>query len=136
MNHRAAPTAIAAPTSLARRHMLLGAGLVAGFATLGVFGTPAEAQAALSAEDRAVVQQAQTYLQGLTSAQGAFVETGPNNVRREGRAARHARHAVDADALIQTDVAGQKDRQGCAAQRHLLEILQPWCSRPRPICRA
>lgn len=87
MNHRAAPMTIAALANPARRHILLGAGLAAGFATLGLVGSPtqAQAQAALSAEDRAVVQQAQTYLQGLTSAQGAFVETGPNNVRREGR---------------------------------------------------
>lgn len=86
MNDRAAKT-IAAPADLPRRQLLLGAGLVTGFAALGVFASPADAQTtpALSAEDRAVVQQAQTYLQGLTSAQGSFVETGPNNVRREGR---------------------------------------------------
>ena len=86
MNDRAAKT-IAPPADLPRRQLLLGAGLVTGFAALGVFGSPAQAQTApaLSAEDRAVVQQAQTYLQGLTSAQGSFVETGPNNVRREGR---------------------------------------------------
>jgi len=46
---------------------------------------PALAQSNLSADDRAVLQQAQTYLTGLTAAQGTFVETGPNNQRREGR---------------------------------------------------
>jgi outer membrane lipoprotein-sorting protein len=32
-----------------------------------------------------VVQRAQAYLQGLTSAQGTFVETSPNGQRRQGR---------------------------------------------------
>ena len=73
-----------APVELQRRQLLLGAGLVTGFAALGVFDV-AEAQANLSAEDRAVVQQAQAYLQALTSAQGSFVETGPGGQRREGR---------------------------------------------------
>ena len=74
-----------APADLQRRQVLLGAGLFAGAAALGLIVSPAEAQSNLSAEDRAVVQQAQGYLQALTSAQGTFVETGPNNVRREGR---------------------------------------------------
>jgi len=56
-----------------------------GAAALGAFAAlPASAQSGLSAEDRAAVARAQTYLQGLTSAQGTFVETtGPQ--RREGR---------------------------------------------------
>lgn len=56
-----------------------------GVAALGALvALPAAAQGTLSAEDRAVLAQAQTYLQNLTSAQGNFVETsGPQ--RREGR---------------------------------------------------
>lgn len=46
---------------------------------------PALAQSNLSAEDRAVVAQAQGYLQAMTTAQGAFVETGAGGQRREGR---------------------------------------------------
>ena len=46
---------------------------------------PAAAQSALSAEDRATLAQAQTYLQNLTSAQGTFVETGAGGQRRQGR---------------------------------------------------
>jgi len=46
---------------------------------------PVLAQSHLSAEDRAVLARAQTYLQGLTSAQGNFVETSPGGQRREGR---------------------------------------------------
>ena len=75
---------IDAPVDSQRRALLLGAGLVTGFAALGMFDA-AQAQSNLSAEDRAVVQRAQTYLQGLTSAQGTFVETGPGGQRREGR---------------------------------------------------
>ncbi|RZJ87167.1 MAG: outer membrane lipoprotein carrier protein LolA, partial [Brevundimonas sp.] len=43
------------------------------------------AQSNLSADDRAVVAQAQGYLQAMTTAQGAFVETGAGGQRREGR---------------------------------------------------
>ncbi|MBA4786867.1 MAG: outer membrane lipoprotein carrier protein LolA [Brevundimonas sp.] len=75
---------IDAPVDSQRRALLLGAGLVTGLAALGMFDA-AQAQSSLSAEDRAVVQRAQTYLQGLTSAQGTFVETGPGGQRREGR---------------------------------------------------
>ncbi|HEY1223991.1 MAG TPA: outer membrane lipoprotein carrier protein LolA [Brevundimonas sp.] len=50
-----------------------------------IAAAPVWAQAGLSAEDRATLQRAQTYLQGLTSAQGNFVETGPGGQRREGR---------------------------------------------------
>ncbi|KQS57737.1 cell envelope biogenesis protein LolA [Brevundimonas sp. Leaf363] len=46
---------------------------------------PAFAQSNLSAEDRAVVAQAQGYLQAMTTAQGGFVETGAGGQRREGR---------------------------------------------------
>ena len=76
--------AVAEAADLGRRRLLLGAGLLTGIAALGLFD-PAEAQSNLSAEDRAVVQQAQAYLQALTSAQGNFIETGPGGQRREGR---------------------------------------------------
>jgi len=46
---------------------------------------PAFAQSGLSADDRAVVAQAQGYLQAMTTAQGNFVETGAGGQRREGR---------------------------------------------------
>jgi len=56
-----------------------------GVAALGALSAlPAAGQTSLSAEDRAVVAQAQAYLQGLTAAQGNFVETS-GAVRREGR---------------------------------------------------
>ena len=65
--------------NLSRRAFALGTAAVAGLAAL-----PAAAQANLSAEDRAVLQQAQTYLQGLTSARGTFTEvSGPQT--RAGR---------------------------------------------------
>ena len=79
-----AKTPALAPADFQRRRLLLGAGLLTGLAALGVFDA-AQAQSNLSAEDRAVVQQAQAYLQALTSAQGTFVETGPGGQRREGR---------------------------------------------------
>src|SRR5690606_29819706 len=53
-------------------------------ALAAVAALPAQAQANLSAEDRAVLQRAQNYLQNLTSAQGSFVETSGAQ-RREGR---------------------------------------------------
>ena len=59
-----------------------------GFAAAGLMAVsamPAVAQANLSADDQAVLRQAQNYLTGMTSVQGTFVETGPNNQRREGR---------------------------------------------------
>ena len=62
--------------------LLLGAGLTTGLIALGAFDA-AHAQSNLSAEDRAVVQQAQGYLQALTSAQGPFTETGPNGQTRQ-----------------------------------------------------
>lgn len=83
MTQRAPAPAAAIQADLPRRQMLLGAGLLMGFAALGV--RPAEAQSSLSADDRAVLQRAQSYLQNLTSAQGTFVETGPGGQRREGR---------------------------------------------------
>ncbi|WP_298160342.1 outer membrane lipoprotein carrier protein LolA [Brevundimonas sp.] len=65
--------------TLSRRDLGFGLAAIAGLAAL-----PATAQTALSAEDRATLATAQTYLQNLTSAQGSFVETsGPQ--RREGR---------------------------------------------------
>jgi len=65
--------------TLSRRDLGFGLAAIAGLAAL-----PAAAQTALSAEDRATLAQAQTYLQNLTSAQGNFVET-TGAQRREGR---------------------------------------------------
>ena len=81
---RASARAIAVdPHDAARRNLLLGMGALTGLAALGA-ALPADAQSNLSAEDRAALQQAQTYLQNLSAAQGTFVETS-GNVRREGR---------------------------------------------------
>jgi outer membrane lipoprotein-sorting protein len=66
--------------TLSRRN--LGFGLAAISALVAL---PASAQATLSAEDQAVLAQAQGYLQALTTAQGSFVETGAGGQRREGR---------------------------------------------------
>ncbi|MDP3404791.1 MAG: outer membrane lipoprotein carrier protein LolA [Brevundimonas sp.] len=66
--------------TLSRRTLGFGLLAVAGLAAL-----PATAQTALSAEDRATLAQAQTYLQALTSAQGTFIETGAGGQRRQGR---------------------------------------------------
>lgn len=65
--------------TVSRRAFALGSAALAAVAAL-----PAHAQSGLSAEDRAVLQRAQTYLQNLTSAQGTFVETSGAQ-RREGR---------------------------------------------------
>ncbi|GAA0641497.1 LolA family protein [Brevundimonas lenta] len=65
--------------TVSRRAFALGSAAVAAIAAL-----PAHAQAALSAEDRATLARAQTYLQGLTSAQGTFTEISGQQ-RREGR---------------------------------------------------
>ncbi len=65
--------------TLSRRDLGFGLAAIAGLAAL-----PVQAQTALSADDRATLAQAQTYLQGLTSAQGDFVET-TGAQRREGR---------------------------------------------------
>ncbi|HYC74937.1 LolA family protein [Brevundimonas sp.] len=69
--------------TVSRRAFALGSAALAGLSTLGA-ALPAHAQSNLSAEDRAVLARAQTYLQGLTSAQGTFVETSGGQ-RREGR---------------------------------------------------
>lgn len=66
--------------TVSRRAFGLGSAALAALAA-----APAFAQSNLSAEDQAVLRQAQTYLTGLTTAQGTFVETGPNNQRRTGR---------------------------------------------------
>jgi outer membrane lipoprotein-sorting protein len=66
--------------TLSRRD--LGFGLAAVAALAGAL--PASAQSSLSEADRAALNQAQSYLQGLTSAQGTFVETGAGGQRREG----------------------------------------------------
>ena len=65
--------------TVSRRAFALGSAALAAVAAL-----PAAAQSGLSAEDRAVVAQAQAYLQNLTSAQGQFVETSGAQ-RRQGR---------------------------------------------------
>lgn len=67
---------------LSRRAFGLGA---AGLMAVSAITAPALAQSALSADDQAVLREAQTYLSGMTSVQGTFVETGANNQRREGR---------------------------------------------------
>lgn len=65
--------------TVSRRAFALGSAAVAAIAAL-----PAHAQSNLSAEDQATLRQAQTYLQGLTSAQGNFTEvSGP--AQRSGR---------------------------------------------------
>ncbi|QTN19300.1 outer membrane lipoprotein carrier protein LolA [Brevundimonas sp. AJA228-03] len=70
--------------TLSRRDLGFGlAALTAMGASLAAL--PAAAQSGLSAEDRATLATAQTYLQNLTSAQGTFVETGAGGQRREGR---------------------------------------------------
>ncbi len=66
--------------TISRRELALGLTAMAGLAAL-----PVQAQAALSAEDRATLARAQTYLQSLTSAQGTFSETGSGGQRRQGR---------------------------------------------------
>jgi outer membrane lipoprotein-sorting protein len=69
--------------TLSRRDLGFGlAALTAMGASLAAL--PAAAQSGLSAEDRATLATAQTYLQNLTSAQGTFVETGAGGQRREG----------------------------------------------------
>lgn len=65
--------------TVSRRAFALGSAALAAVAAM-----PAAAQNALSAEDRAAVAQAQAYLQGLSAAQGSFVET-TGAQRREGR---------------------------------------------------
>ena len=65
--------------TVSRRAFALGSAALAAVSAL-----PAHAQSGLSAEDRAVLAQAQNYLQGLTSAQGTFVETSGAQ-RRQGR---------------------------------------------------
>jgi len=69
--------------TVSRRAFALGTAAIASIAGLGA-AMPASGQAALSAEDRAVLAQAQAYLQGLTSARGNFIET-TGAQRREGR---------------------------------------------------
>ena len=65
--------------TVSRRAFAFGTAAIAAVAAL-----PAAAQNRLSADDRAVLAQAQTYLQTLASAQGNFVET-TGAQRREGR---------------------------------------------------
>lgn len=67
-------------TTLSRRSLGFGLAAIAAVAAM-----PAAAQSALSTEDQAALTRAQAYLQGLTAAQGTFVETGAGGQRREGR---------------------------------------------------
>ena len=66
--------------TLTRRALAFGLPVMAGLAA-----APALAQTGLSAEGQAVLARAQAYLQGLTSARGDFVETGPGGQTRRGR---------------------------------------------------
>lgn len=71
--------------TVSRRAFTLGSAALGSAALMSLAALPAAAQAGLSAEDRATLVQAQTYLQNLTSARGDFVETGPGGQRRSGR---------------------------------------------------
>ncbi|WP_417230884.1 LolA family protein, partial [Brevundimonas sp.] len=71
--------------TVSRRAFTLGSAALGSAALMSLAALPAAAQAGLSAEDRATLVQAQTYLQNLTSARGDFVETGPGGQRRTGR---------------------------------------------------
>lgn len=73
------------PLLLSRRCFGQGAVAFGALAAVPVAALAQAAPAGLSAEDRAALAQAQAYLQGLTAAQGSFVETGPNGQRRQGR---------------------------------------------------
>jgi outer membrane lipoprotein-sorting protein len=66
--------------TLSRRDLGFG---IAALATVAAL--PASAQTGLSQADRAILAQAQSYLQNLTAAQGTFVETGAGGQRRQGR---------------------------------------------------
>jgi len=66
--------------SLTRRHLMGAAGALAAVAMTG----PAFAQASLNAEQRRLLERAQTYLQGVRSVRGRFVETGPRGQRSSG----------------------------------------------------
>lgn len=65
--------------TVSRRAFALGTAAIA-----AVVAMPAAAQNRLSVEDRRAVAEAQAYLQGLSAAQGNFVETSGAQ-RREGR---------------------------------------------------
>jgi outer membrane lipoprotein-sorting protein len=82
--HRNVPNGRKTTMTLSRRDLGFGLAAIAGISSLGA-ALPAIAQTGLSAEDRATLAQAQTYLQNLTSAQGEFVETGAGGQRRTGR---------------------------------------------------
>lgn len=66
--------------TLSRRQLAFGAAAL----SLSGLAAPVLAQS-LSAEDRALVDQASAYLQNLTSAQGTFTETGPGGQTHRGR---------------------------------------------------
>lgn len=66
--------------SLTRRHLMGAAGALAAVVAAG----PAFAQANLNAEQRRLLERAQTYLQGVRSVRGRFVETGPRGQQASG----------------------------------------------------
>ncbi|MBN8553230.1 MAG: outer membrane lipoprotein carrier protein LolA [Caulobacterales bacterium] len=65
---------------LTRRNILAGA---AAATALGLAG-PVLAQASLNAEQRRLVERAQTYLNSMSSVRGRFSETGPRGQRASG----------------------------------------------------
>ncbi len=67
--------------TLSRRQLGFG---VAAIGLTGLLSSPVLAQE-LSTEDRALVDRASRYLQGLTSAQGTFTETAPGGQVHRGR---------------------------------------------------
>jgi outer membrane lipoprotein-sorting protein len=71
--------------TLSRRDLGFGIAATAVVAALPASAQSGQEGAGLSEADRAILAQAQTYLQNLTSAQGTFVETGAGGQRREGR---------------------------------------------------
>jgi outer membrane lipoprotein-sorting protein len=78
-----------------RRHAIVGLMLLAG----APFAKAAQASAPLSADDRATVERASAYLEGLTNAKGRFVQTDPRGAVSEGSLFLHrpgkARFAYD-----------------------------------------
>lgn len=66
--------------SLNRRDLL---GAASAFTALAVAG-PALAQSGLSAEQRRLVERAQTYMNTMRSVRGRFAETGPRGQRSQG----------------------------------------------------
>lgn len=68
--------------TVSRRAFAFGTAAFTGSLLIGL--DSALAQSGLSAEDRAVLAQTQTYFQNLGAARGSFVETAPGGQRRTG----------------------------------------------------